>query len=495
MNMKFQCFALLQLSMSLANAFTSCDIVNAKKISRVPLASSWGVADDWSKLSNKENNADSLSTMYNIDLVSEAADKMSRGADTFSEYEPSDSDEKIIEALDTIYSQIVDLEGPNLYDTTEVREDADNTLKLLDEIGREISLLIRCNESPDDLLIETGRKLPAITPEEIYESSQLLKKNANGDLRPTDFFISSVRAIFHLHATSVPSSDGKGKELVLTRDGISSWMTRSLGEKVGDHDKRITVVLAKYSTYGSGVITLREFENLYVDAASRSMVQKKVGKKKVKSIPNIKSVWRDLENHGFMPPVLEDRKREQQLIDERYGTMKDSSGTITVDECEILEWRDDEHSSPRESSNSQMEGASSDTKKSSHELIPLLADGKTPGRIRDGEFVFIDEESCIGCKQCVNTAPQAFQMLESGRARTYSQSNMKEVDIAVTICPVSCMHKVAYHELVEMETARDVKSQDYGRGHMGNSNAHIPLNVARIDSDVNRKVSYTRHII
>jgi hypothetical protein len=29
----------------------------------------------------------------------------------------------------------------------------------------------------------------------------------------------------------------------------------------------------------------------------------------------------------------------------------------------------------------------------------MASDGKTPMRIRDGQFVFIDEESCIGCTQ------------------------------------------------------------------------------------------------
>ena len=68
-----------------------------------------------------------------------------------------------------------------------------------------------------------------------------------------------------------------------------------------------------------------------------------------------------------------------------------------MDECEILEWSssytntDDNdyksiHSTPRHSSSSSMEGATTDTKKSSHEYVELCSDNKTPKRIRDGEF-------------------------------------------------------------------------------------------------------------
>jgi len=34
-----------------------------------------------------------------------------------------------------------------------------------------------------------------------------------------------------------------------------------------------------------------------------------------------------------------------------------------------------------------------------HELVEMAYDGNTPKRIRDGQFVFIDEETCIGCTQ------------------------------------------------------------------------------------------------
>merc|ERR1712181_39604 len=62
--------------------------------------------------------------------------------------------------------------------------------------------------------------------------------------------------------------------------------------------------------------------------------------------------------------------------------------------------------------------------KSSHQLVEFAYDGKTTKWIRDGEFVFIDEETCIGCTQCAQISPSSFKMIEdTGRARTYSQRN------------------------------------------------------------------------
>jgi len=51
----------------------------------------------------------------------------------------------------------------------------------------------------------------------------------------------------------------------------------------------------------------------------------------------------------------------------------------------------------------------------------------------------------------------AFTCFDNGRARTFKQSNLLGVvNSAISVCPVSCMHKVALHELEIMETARDV---------------------------------------
>lgn len=84
------------------------------------------------------------------------------------------------------------------------------------------------------------------------------------------------------------------------------------------------------------------------------------------------------------------------------------------------------------------------------------------------------------------SAPDSFLMMESGRARTYSQRNAPDVKEALNVCPVRCMHKVSYDELVTLEKARD---------KAGKQN-HIPVHVANRESDMNRKGSvyhYLKH--
>mmetsp|Transcript_7497 Transcript_7497/g.13500 ORF Transcript_7497/g.13500 Transcript_7497/m.13500 type:complete len:146 (-) Transcript_7497:690-1127(-) len=85
-------------------------------------------------------------------------------------------------------------------------------------------------------------------------------------------------------------------------------------------------------------------------------------------------------------------------------------------------------------------------------------------------------------------------MLDDGRARTFGQSNSPEVPIAVSACPVSCMHTVAFHELKEMEQARDKGDGRDDHRHMGRSRGHTPLHVAGMDSDANHKSSWYHYL-
>jgi ferredoxin len=465
----------------------------ARKTQVLATRQSWDSGDDWGILSSSSpDNAIDGAAIFNVDPVMQAARDMSYEVDSG---QPNEEDNFISDAVDTIYSRITDANPPTLYDTIEEFDQFTTRVHFDDDVGRQISLLVRCNENPDELLVSLGRMLPDLKEEDKYDAKQILKdvgsdsSGSRTELEATDFFTSAVNAMFHIHAS--PSAKGGDDSMVLAPVGIASWMSKSLGDEVGQHDKRVTIVIAKYSAHGSGVLSQSQFMQLYMDAAvlsssadqsnQRRRVQRTATKRL--ELPTIRSVWRDLENHGFRPPIVEERESLQKKLDEEYGIRKDNSRSIQMmDECEILEWKNDEHSTPRASSTSRMKGATSTMKKSSHELVELASDGKTPGRLRDGDFVFIDEESCIGCTQCANVAPSAFTMLDNGRARTFQQSNEVDVDVAVSICPVACMHKVAFHELEEMETARDVEGR--------NSGAHIPLNVARIDSDANRKSSW-----
>jgi len=122
-----------------------------------------------------------------------------------------------------------------------------------------------------------------------------------------------------------------------------------------------------------------------------------------------------------------------------------------------------------------------------HSFVPLKA-------VVIIRLVFIDEESCIGCAMCAQIAPSAFVMLDSGRARAYSQSNSPEVVSAVSSCPVSCMHNCAFHELKEFELGRDEGDGRTDHRHFGTSRGHTPLNVAGIDSDANHKSSWHHYL-
>ena len=85
-------------------------------------------------------------------------------------------------------------------------------------------------------------------------------------------------------------------------------------------------------------------------------------------------------------------------------------------------------------------------------------------------------------------------MLPTGRARTFIQSNNPEVDVAVSVCPVNCMHKVGFDELKEMEKARDDGDGRHDHRHMGRGQVHTPLSVAGIDSDANHKSSWYHYL-
>lgn len=78
-------------------------------------------------------------------------------------------------------------------------------------------------------------------------------------------------------------------------------------------------------------------------------------------------------------------------------------------------------------------------------------------------------------------------MLDTGRARTFHQSNAEDVKSAVLTCPVNCMKFMSFQELKELEVVRDSGGdEDSSRRTM----RHTPLYVAGIDSDANHKDSW-----
>ncbi|GAB2285438.1 hypothetical protein Dimus_019889 [Dionaea muscipula] len=69
------------------------------------------------------------------------------------------------------------------------------------------------------------------------------------------------------------------------------------------------------------------------------------------------------------------------------------------------------------------------------------------------DHVFVDEFSCIGCKNCANMAPGVFKIEEDfGRARAYNQCGKPDlVQQAIDSCPVDCIHWTSAQQLSLLE--------------------------------------------
>jgi len=414
----------------------------------------------------------------------------------------------------------------------------------------EMAFMIRCNQSPEQFLISQGRALPELTeemkhsPSFLLEEEEQIMEESNPELLPlqpkaTAFFENAVKKLFHTYSIQVDDTTE-----VLDRKAISRWLTACISSPlatspkftIGPHDQSISALLGRYSqNHGSGRLTLEEFQALYLEVTwsgyIRDLIKNKAQEGGVKSYqipsPNagvliqgrkntekmlkqatLSIVWRDLEAHGIFSPAEEEHvqllmEMERLQASADASAAANSNSPLLMDECELFEEYEDrlshQVSSYSDDNENDMLGEEraweflKRKEKSSHELVEMAFDGKTPRRIRDGEFVFIDEESCIGCTQCAQIAPSVFQMIEeSGRARTFSQKNSLDVENAVMACPVNCMHSLSFDELKEMETARDHGDGRTDHRHLGKT--HTPLNVAGIDSDANHKSSWYHYL-
>lgn len=104
-------------------------------------------------------------------------------------------------------------------------------------MGSEISMLVHCNESPEELLIDGGRALPPLSKEERDHVTQLVAKKGDGTYAPTDFFRNAISTMFREHCVSVKVDETDIP--VLNAASVGRWMTKSIGEEsVGPHDKR-----------------------------------------------------------------------------------------------------------------------------------------------------------------------------------------------------------------------------------------------------------------
>jgi len=81
------------------------------------------------------------------------------------------------------------------------------------------------------------------------------------------------------------------------------------------------------------------------------------------------------------------------------------------------------------------------------------------------QFVFVDEWSCIACRNCCDVAPKVFCIdSDAGRARVFSQWGEGEecLDYAVMACPVDCIYWVSRDELQVLEFVTRRKLFDIG---------------------------------
>ncbi|KAI4341130.1 hypothetical protein MLD38_025891 [Melastoma candidum] len=69
------------------------------------------------------------------------------------------------------------------------------------------------------------------------------------------------------------------------------------------------------------------------------------------------------------------------------------------------------------------------------------------------DHVFVDEFSCIGCKNCANVSSDVFAIEDDyGRARAYSQCGEPDlVQQAIDSCPVDCIHWTSAAQLSLLE--------------------------------------------
>ncbi|MGF1491488.1 MAG: ferredoxin [Microcoleaceae cyanobacterium] len=71
--------------------------------------------------------------------------------------------------------------------------------------------------------------------------------------------------------------------------------------------------------------------------------------------------------------------------------------------------------------------------------------------------VYVDEQTCIGCKHCAHVARNTFYIEpEHGRSRVFRQDGDPEeaVQEAMDTCPVDCIHWVSSQELCQLEAER-----------------------------------------
>ena len=519
----------------------------------------WSITDDWSAKSEAENQPVQGHDIFQQDILARAAARLERKKDddtvgTERVVDDDDDDAWIQTAMEQI------LNPPSLDDDDDDDDDnnTNNAFIQYDEEGTEVARLVRCQEVPQAMLIAQGRAVPELTWEEAHHVRQLLipynqqeeLEHGNGrdshnyvdHWQPTEFMQRAVTTIFAAHTKdnykstydattnrNIVHNNNPSNTTHWDANAVAAWMRQCLQEPCGKHDARVLAVLSQFGR--NGVLDVNGLQKLYLHAivvgdksqittrntAATTLTPERLNQAYQRIMATradaVQAVWRDFKRHGVQSPAETEHAQALQAIETASSTSTtslqhedtdDSSSTtnLFMDECEIFDdaipdgWYKDD-----------ITGTWQRHGKSSHAKVILAADQKTPLYLQDGDYVYIDEESCIGCTQCALAAPASFQMLDNGRARTFLQrGRIPDVQAAVKTCPVNCMHYVDFARLVTLEQARDSVNGDDGRTdhrHFGRDRRngqtwrpHTPLYVARMESsDANHKDSlyhYTR---
>ena len=359
--------------------------------------SSWGIGDSWDSLSSDNPDNFPSSSILNQDLALLAARELEERASFQS---LSEEEQSLKEMIDNIL-------GGNEKCSCDDSEGETRNVTFEDEMGREIAMLVRCNESPEDLLISEGRALPPLTDADRNDVTQLvsLQPAEDGGIvwEATPFFKDAVSQLFHKHSMFQMEGTDIDKNVKIMKPlQVAAWMKQALGpeegrKNIGPHDKRVLHLISRYGKYGTGYLTDDDFQNLYL-----STILGDGGGTKINSYERLQkfrekeilAVWRDLRNHKIESPV---EVEHAQLVKDLELKHQHQSGMVVgnqllkgnlVDECEIVEEGAETEWSTETASWTVTEKASGRTRKakSSHELVELANDGETPLYIRDGEF-------------------------------------------------------------------------------------------------------------
>lgn len=268
---------------------------------------------------------------------------------------------------------------------------------------------------------------------------------------PSGYFDLQVKSMFEEYATS------NSFKLLMDSTSTAFWLSACFSESIGPHSQIVTSVLAEHGTKGE--MPFPAFRSLYINSLSSG---------------NFNEIRRDFSAHApFVPPAPPPTRVP---IDVNMW-----------DECVLYDM----------DTANEVDGESYGPEKPSYLRVETLSsDSEVPTKIKDGEFMFVDEDSCIGCSNCAFYAPDSFKMLLStGRARAYSQSRDRagSISAALASCPVDCIKPVSFKELKLFENARengDGRSDHKHNGRGPNNGNGTPLYVSGMSSDNNHRSSW-----